>query len=288
MTERTGKGALRRATALLKGGAAALACALVLALAAPAALPAPVGEAPGGPASLRPADHAPESRAWADEAPSGESRDGAAAAGGAAGSGDAEGAEPSAGKDAKADGDSAEEGAKVVGIEPALTADSIDPENRVDVTQRSDSSFIYETQIYELLGQPSLYDRQTVQVTGEAMGDLVTAADPAFRWMVLRAVDGSRESQVTVYLSAKQAEQVRNLGRYGVRGSTVQVTGTFYESDPDFEGAQLVRASTVNVLDDGARTPDAFELSSFVPGIVLVALGLVLLAAFGYALERRR
>ncbi|WP_124060426.1 hypothetical protein [Gordonibacter sp. Marseille-P4307] len=163
-----------------------------------------------------------------------------------------------------------------------------DPSNKVDVTQRADSSFIYETDIAELAQQAELFDRQTVQVSGEAVGDIVAASDPNYRWVVIMSTEKSSYAEVIVYMTAKQASLIETLGRYNRVGTILQVTGTFYEADPELEGAQNVRATSVSVLAPGRVEVDAFDPLAFAGGGALLVLGFALLLGFNYMRERQR
>ena len=48
-------------------------------------------------------------------------------------------------------------------------------DNAVNTQQLPDSSFIYDTSIVDLSGADAYYDNQTVQVTGEVIGDSIRA-----------------------------------------------------------------------------------------------------------------
>ena len=52
---------------------------------------------------------------------------------------------------------------------PALAKDK---DNQVDTGLLPDSSFIYETSIYALQTSDTYYEGQTVQITGEVVGDI--------------------------------------------------------------------------------------------------------------------
>ena len=65
-------------------------------------------------------------------------------------------------------------GALTMTLVPGL-AFADDDENLVNPQQRPDSSFIYDTSIVDLSGADAYYDNQTVQVTGEVIGDSIRA-----------------------------------------------------------------------------------------------------------------
>lgn len=56
--------------------------------------------------------------------------------------------------------------------------------NLINPQQRPDSSFIYDSSIIDLSNADSYYDKQTVQITGEAVGDIIDALD-GMVWVTL-------------------------------------------------------------------------------------------------------
>lgn len=162
-------------------------------------------------------------------------------------------------------------------------------ENVVNTHQLPDSSFVYDTPLVDLADADSYYDKQTVQVVGEAIGDVLNA-DVAglYKWVTLGAVDQTAGATVSVYMTASQAGLIDTLGRYGSVGTTLQVRGTFYLTCEEHEGITCLHADSVSVMRKGTETPDEFSLRAFIPGAVMVALGLALMLLFRYLRERQR
>ena len=66
--------------------------------------------------------------------------------------------------------------AAVFALPAAAHADEpAEGDNAVNTQQLPDSSFIYDTSIVDLSGADAYYDNQTVQVTGEVIGDSIRA-----------------------------------------------------------------------------------------------------------------
>lgn len=161
-------------------------------------------------------------------------------------------------------------------------------ENEVNPYQRPDSSFIYDTLISDLASADSYFDGQTVQVTGEAVGDAIRElSDPEHRWITVQATDGSG-AQIAVYMSAESASRIDTFGAYGKMGTTLQVRGTFNLACDEHEGLSDLHADSVSVVEPGAQKHDVFKVSDFVPGLVLVVVGLILVAVFYRVRERQR
>lgn len=162
------------------------------------------------------------------------------------------------------------------------------PSNLVDPQQRPDSSFIYDTLISDLAEADSYYNGQTVQVTGEAVGDnLAVLFDEGHRWITLQASDASF-AQVTVYMTADAASAIDTFGAYGKTGSTVQVRGVFNLACNEHEGLSDIHAEYVNVVKRGSVHPDEFVPAHFAPGLMLALVAGILVFVYYRLRERRR
>lgn len=172
-------------------------------------------------------------------------------------------------------------------IVPAAWADEpADGSNAVDVTQLPDSSFIYDTSITDLSTADTYYDKQTVQVTGEVVGDRIDAGDGHHCWITLAsAVDAST---VSVYMTNESAAKIDMYGAYGRKGTTLQVRGTFQLACPSHDGVSDLHAQVVSVTEKGKATPDEFKFEAFIPGIITIMIGLVMMAVFYLLRERQR
>ena len=159
--------------------------------------------------------------------------------------------------------------------------------NLVDPTQRADNSFIYDTSIGAIAGQSSLYDKRTVQVEGEVIGDRI-AAHAGYYWIELSSSDEGDAATISVLISEDQTAQIDRYGRYGVTGTTLQVRGTYHQACDEHEGLSDIHATNSAVVAHGVDHKDAFELNAFLPGIATVVVGIVLLLVFRFARERMR
>ena len=162
-------------------------------------------------------------------------------------------------------------------------------DNTVNPFQLPDSSFIFDTSIEDLFTADAYFDGQTVQVVGEAVGDVVIAeTDADYRWITLQSLDSKSNASVAVYMTDTQAARIDTLGRYGTTGTTLQIVGTYHLSCPEHTGVSDLHATSVSIAQTGSAAPDAFNPEKFVPGAVLVLVGFVLMGVFYYLRERRR
>lgn len=164
-----------------------------------------------------------------------------------------------------------------------------DDENQVNPRQRPDSSFIYDTSIAALSEADSYYNNQTVQVVGEVIGDNIREGlSGRERWITLAAVEKESTATVSVLMSAESAAKIDTYGKYGTTGTKLQVRGTFHLVCPEHEGQTDLHADVVTVVEKGKHHPDSFNAGAFVPGMVMVVAGLIIMGVFYYFRERRR
>ena len=168
----------------------------------------------------------------------------------------------------------------------AFADEPAEGDNAVNVAQLPDSSFIYDTSITDLSTADTYYDKQTVQVTGEVVGDRITAGDGRHCWLQLASPSDS--STVSVYLTNESADKVDTYGAYGRKGTMLQVRGTFNLACPDHDGASDLHAQVVTVTEKGKATPDEFDINAFIPGAVTVMIGLAMMVVFYLLRERQR
>lgn len=168
----------------------------------------------------------------------------------------------------------------------AFADEPAEGDNAVNVAQLPDSSFIYDTSITDLSTADTYYDKQTVQVTGEVVGDRINAGDGRHCWLQLASPSDS--STVSVYLTNESADKVDTYGAYDRKGTTLQVRGTFNLACPGHDGASDLHAQVVTVTEKGKATPDEFDINAFIPGMVTVMIGLAMMVVFYLLRERQR
>ena len=163
-------------------------------------------------------------------------------------------------------------------------AEALEP---IDDGQTSDNSFLYDASIADLAGADSYYDKQTVQVTGEVVGEAIdVTGDADHAWIVLR--DPDTGSTVTVFMRRSDLRKIDTYGAYGVTGTTLRVRGVFNLACSQHEGESDVHAQVVNTVSAGYEHKDAFDIDDFVPGAVTVVVGIVLALVFWRMRERSR
>ncbi len=163
-------------------------------------------------------------------------------------------------------------------------------DNAINEGQVSDSSFLYDAAIADLAGADSYYDGQTVQVTGEAVGEAIKSlGEPGGEDNVrVTLYEASSGSSITACMSAGDADKIKMFGAYGKTGSIVRVQGTFNLTCKQHDGESDIHADVVTVVQQGSDHPDELDPKRFIPGFAAVGVGLVLMLVFWRIKERSR
>ncbi len=160
--------------------------------------------------------------------------------------------------------------------------------NKINTSQLPDSSFIYDVSIEELSQADSYIDGQTVQVTGEVVGDRVFAEDdPDYCWITLQATDKS-DAELVVYMPVSATRAIDTYGAYGRTGTELQVRGTFHLVCADHQGASEMHSENVAVVAKGAAEKVEFDVGRLIPGLLLIIVGCVLSLIYNILQERQK
>ena len=160
-----------------------------------------------------------------------------------------------------------------------------DEDNLINEGQVSDNSFLYDAAIADLAEADSYYDGQTVQVTGEAVGEAIYA-DGKHSWISL--LDTGSDSSVAVYMPNYDLGKIDVYGAYDKTGTTLRVQGVYHLACPEHDGESDIHATVVNVAALGAVRSESVDMQDFLPGIILTAAGALLTALFWRMRERSR
>lgn len=97
----------------------------------------------------------------------------------------------------------------------------------------------------ELIENSNQYDKKTVLYQGEAIGDIMNRGD--FAW--INVSDGS--NVIGIWLPVNMAEKIQYLGRYGVEGDTILISGVYYKACPEHGGDLDIHASSIEIVKSG-------------------------------------
>lgn len=168
-------------------------------------------------------------------------------------------------------------------------ADGEEDKNTIDTSLLPDSSFIYETSIYALQTSDTYYEGQTIQITGEVVGDIINVGDDGGHvWITVNALPGEQAASVQVFISAEQAESIDMLGGFERTGTIVSIIGKYHLTCDQHEGLSDVHATSLDVLQQGSSHHTSFSLAAFLAPLALVVGGFALLAYYRRKREELR
>ncbi len=97
----------------------------------------------------------------------------------------------------------------------------------------------------ELAQHSSFYNGRSVQVKGEAIGDLMLRGK--YGWVNIS--DGL--NAIGVFALSEELKKVKNLGGYKISGDLLQVEGVFYTACPDHFGESDIHAYRIEIVKSG-------------------------------------
>ncbi len=146
-----------------------------------------------------------------------------------------------------------------------------------------------ETTIAALLGADESLDGSKVRIEGEAIGDILNAtSDERMCWVTLKPLGALTNETIAVWMTQEDAAKITYLGKYNVRGTVLRVEGVFSLICPAHEGQTDVHAQHVTVIQEGEIYREPFDIVSFAPGFIAVAVGLLLMIVYYFVRRRQR
>jgi len=151
----------------------------------------------------------------------------------------------------------------------------------------SEDNAAYAT-VARLAGADATLDNALVSFSGEAVGEPVASSSPGHKWVLVQQQTGGVTSSIQVLMSDEHVAGIQNFGSYGVKGSTLLVTGIYRVADPLQTGALDVIAYVVRQIDAGGPVEHGVDLAKLWVGLGCVAVGLVLTGVNVYVRRRSR
>ncbi len=97
----------------------------------------------------------------------------------------------------------------------------------------------------DLIENGKKIDNSKITIKGEAIGEAMNRGE--YSWVNIS--DGS--TAMGIWIDSKQAQSIKNFGKYGYKGDTVEITGTFNRACVEHGGDMDVHAISVKIIDAG-------------------------------------
>lgn len=161
--------------------------------------------------------------------------------------------------------------------------------NKVNVNQLPDSSFLYDTDIAELVAADTFNDGQIVQIKGEVVGDAINDEQKAdVCWITIQDDDELNPSTISVQIDKEKLSLIDTFGRYGTVGSIVQVRGEYHLACADHEGLSDIHVEEMQLLEEGKIKEAPINPVVITAAVISVLLGGALLVLYSIRRERMR
>ncbi len=217
-----------------------------------------------------------------------------ASANNAAGGAGAESESSSATAESANNGAATKAAAGSAGAESANNVLEGDERNYVDERQIPNGSFLYETSIETLASADVFYDNATVVVTGEVVGDRRRGlVGTNSSWITLYSLPTNTAEHyapvsVEVYVSDSLTEIIDSYGAYNTKGTYAQINGTFHLACSEHEGISDIHADSLSIVEKGEQYAQAPQWWAFVPGVIAVLAGALVVLANRVLVNRSR
>lgn len=126
--------------------------------------------------------------------------------------------------------------------------------------------------ISALVNSPEKFDGKLVEVEGELIGDIISGKGGF--WVNLLNSDRS----IGIWLPDKEKEKIKFLGRYGIQGDFVKITGIFHHYCIEHKGDCDIHVLSLEIVKEGSEKQENLPVEKV---IFAFSLGIVSLAAIG-------
>jgi len=124
--------------------------------------------------------------------------------------------------------------------------------------------------INDLVDNSSEYDKQTITITGEAIGECLERQDGS--WVNIS--DGT--NAVGIWMTKADADLIKVYGDYKHTGDTVTVTGIFYKSCREHGGEPDIHCVSLILENAGAGRSESISVEKILSAVGIVSAALIL------------
>lgn len=125
--------------------------------------------------------------------------------------------------------------------------------------------------VQKLVEQGSTYDKKTVTVTGEVIGNILYRKDCT--WINILSREGVA---IGIKTTSANIAFIKETGDYRHRGDIVTVTGTFYRFNKEELGETMILADSISLTEPGYVIAPPFSAKKAVLAALFLFLSLAL------------
>lgn len=128
--------------------------------------------------------------------------------------------------------------------------------------------------INELIDNTSKYDKKSVTLTGEAIGECLERENGC--WVNMS--DGG--NAIGIWMTESDAARITHYGNYRFTGDTITVTGTFYEACPEHGGEPDIHCTQLTMDQEGFERTQSIPKEKVLGATCAVGIALVLMLTY--------
>lgn len=123
----------------------------------------------------------------------------------------------------------------------------------------------------ELIENGKKIDNTKIALKGEAIGEAMNRGK--YSWINIS--DGS--NAMGIWIKNEQVQSIKNFGKYGYKGDTLRVNGTFNRACVDHGGDMDIHAISVEIVEVGGKVIIPISNSKKIMAIILTLITLTLI-----------
>jgi len=126
----------------------------------------------------------------------------------------------------------------------------------------------------DLIENGKKIDNSKITIKGEAIGEAMNRGK--YSWVNIS--DGS--TAMGIWIDSKQAQSIKNFGKYGYKGDVVEVNGTFKRACKEHGGDMDVHAISVKIIDAGGVVKIPISNNKKVIALILTVIALTMIFSY--------
>ncbi len=124
--------------------------------------------------------------------------------------------------------------------------------------------------INDLINNAETYDKQTVVVEGEAIGEVLERGD--YAWVNIN--DGT--NAIGIWMTETEAKTIETFGDYKHKGDTLKITGVFSRDCTEHGGDVDIHCTSIEIIKNGNIVKDKISNTEAIIAFVLLCAAVVL------------
>ena len=136
--------------------------------------------------------------------------------------------------------------------------------------------------INDLINKAATYDKQTVTVEGEAIGEILERGD--YAWVNIN--DGT--NAIGIWMTESDAKTIKYFGDYKHIGDTLKIMGTFSRNCTEHGGDVDIHCTSLDIVKNGYAVKDKISNTKEMTAAGLLLAALIIAYIYFKGLKKAR